>query len=175
VQLKTGPHLWYQQLKSLIKKRSIIFYRRSLLAVITLALPVVLQGLLAYFIPSSEILLNNKEEKTRGYGSLKLDLTRYGPQQLTYYINNPDISNPFSQLMLKFYSYNNRPAVNLNKINSSVYNFVSQQYEQNINTMLSDYYVGLSLTVRSSPSQINSFEFMGYYSKMAYHSVCPNS
>jgi hypothetical protein len=171
IDLNTDYKLWLQQIKSLLIKRFIIFYRRFFLAIITLLLPVLFQGLLSYFIPSSSILINNKVEKTKGYGSLQLDITSYGPQELTYYINNPDETNSFNQLIRKFYSYSNRPAINLNKINSSVINYVENKHDQNLNTLLKKYFVGLTISARNSPQQINSFDFTAHYSKMAYHSI----
>lgn len=169
LKLKKGKGLWIQQLKILLMKRLIIFYRRYLLLSIILFLPAILELLIAFLVPSSSGLLEEKDLQSKQYGSFELDINKYGSNEIPYATNK--INQQIIQLFESYYSYLNRPKINLLKVNGSVEDFVFEKHTKSINSLVKEFYFGMSWRLYSQNfvENINDCEIVGYYSRMAYH------
>lgn len=141
-----------------------------------LLLPIIFQLVLSLIIPPSSTITDDTAQAIRNLGSLKLDIRKYGSQELAYNLNEPttggvNSSYSISQLLTKFYNYQNRPKINLlNKQSNSVFDYVNEKHRNDVMSLLKENYFGFGWSVnQTSPFDVNKFEIVAYYSRMAYH------
>nr|QUF59429.1 ATP-binding cassette transporter Abca3-like1 [Brachionus angularis] len=169
IEFKKGKDLWLQQIKTLLYKRLIVFTRRYILAAVILAIPFVFQLILVCIIPSSSSVIDRLGKTVNNYGIFKLDINRYGSQEIPYYISNPNPDLPLNKLFKSFYSYSNRPQINLIRTySSSINELVFRKHNSSLKSLLNEYYFAMSWF--NSGSNVNNFEIIASFSKMAFQS-----
>lgn len=155
--------LWLQQIECLFVKRFLIFFRRYLLALIILLLPLLFEGLVTYLIPSQTNRIDTLSGLASSLGKLKLDIDNYSPQTLTYYINGSISTLSFQQMFNNYYS--KRSNIKLNEISTDVGQFILQERKNDIKNLVSNYFGGFNVNIiNTTQLEINSF-----YSTFAYH------
>lgn len=164
--LKHGKSLWWQQIKILLYKRWVVFRRRYILAGMILLLPILFQLILAIIIPSSSAVVDEVGQTVQSEGRVSLDVRNYGSQSLYYDLNgSPSVT--LYQLFDEFYTYSNRPRVNAVRLNGSVLDIVYQKQLADMSAFVRGNYFGIEWI--APDSDVNKFEIVAYYSKMAYH------
>ncbi len=101
--LNTGYVLYLQQLRSLLIKRFWIFVRRWILGLVILLLPFVLEASLTSLISSQSTLINSITGRVSSAGSYTFDLTKYGSQNLPYFIGGPGNGSQLDSLIRSVY------------------------------------------------------------------------
>ena len=139
-----------------------------LLSVI-LILPPLLELLIAFLVPSSSSLQDDKDLQLKPYGSFDLDINKYGSNEIPY--STSEINQQLIRLFESYYSYQNRPRINLLKVNGSVADFVLENHTKSVTSLVKEFYFGMSWRLFSQNilENINNCEIVGYYSRMAYH------
>nr|UOU03314.1 ATP-binding cassette subfamily A3-like 1 [Brachionus rubens] len=169
IDLKQEKTLWIQQIKSLLYKRYIIFIRRYMLAFVILLGPLIFQLIIVTIIPSSNSVIDKIGKTENSYGSLNLDINKYDSHEIPYYTIDSNPDNTVNKILTNFYSYSNRPKINLIRVNNSVYDYVTNKHNKSLTSLLKEHYFGITwLSSVTSPSDINSFDITGYYSSTAY-------
>jgi len=168
LKLKKDLGLWLQQIKILLIKRLTIFLRRYLLLTVILFLPLILEILIAFLVPSSSDLQENNSD-TKQYGSFDLNINNYGSNEIPY--STSETNQELIQLFESFYSYQNRPKINLLKVNGSVGDFVFDKHSKSVISLVKEFYFGMSWRIYAQNffANVNDCEITGYYSRLAYH------
>lgn len=164
--LKSGRALWVQQIQSLLYKRFVVFCRRYILGGMILILPIIFQLILAIIIPSSSAVVDEIGQTVKSEGRVSLDVRNYGSQELVYDLNGSP-SPKVHQLFDQFYTYSTRPKVNPVQINGSVVDYVYDKQLNNMVAFIKGHYFGIEWY--SPDSDVNKFDIVAYYSKLAYH------
>ena len=162
----SGFILWLQQIRSLWTKRFWIFFRRYVLAIVILLLPMLMEGILAGIIPSSSTLINSIRGIVSNSGSYELSMTDYGKNTLPYTLNGNVNTTKLQNYVTDLYVSSNRPGITLSPLSSDVNDYVLAQRKSNLQNIYSNYYYGMSLNL-TGPTQLN---VIGYYNSMAFHS-----
>nr|APD26547.1 ATP-binding cassette transporter subfamily A member 3-like X1 protein [Brachionus koreanus] len=169
IELKQGKALWFQQIKSLLYKRLIIFLRRYLLALVILICPLVFQLVIVSIIPSSNSVIDKIGKTENSYGTFELDINKYTSHAIPFYTIDASPTNPVNKVLKSFYKYSNRPNINLLRVNSSVYDYVAKRHNQSLISLLKEYYFGIKwLSSETEPNDFNNFDITAYYSTTAY-------
>lgn len=143
-----------------------MFRRRYILAGMILLLPILFQLILAIIIPSSSAVVDEVGQTVQSEGRVSLDVRNYGSQSLYYDLNgSPSVT--LYQLFDEFYTYSNRPRVNAVRLNGSVLDIVYQKQLADMTAFVKGNYFGIEWI--APDSDVNKFEIVAYYSKMAYH------
>lgn len=156
-----------QQFKALVLKRLWILFRRYFLAALILGLPPLLELFFTLLIPSQTYLINESNQKLEFSGKYELGINNYGPFRLPYFLNGSFSTQPIISLLRNFYDPANRPYVTLVELgDDDVPGFILNHRNQDINTLASDFYIGMSLNITG----VDKFYSTLYYSTMAFHS-----
>lgn len=148
-----------------------VFLRRYILAVVILFFPLLFQLVLVSIIPASTAVLDKLGKTVNNYGEFKLDINRYGTQDIIYYLGDPTPQSPINKLFKNFYSYKNRPTINLVRTNTTVQDLASQKHNRSLNSLLKENYFGITwITPPVRAYNINNLEIIGSFSKLAYQS-----
>nr|QUF59432.1 ATP-binding cassette transporter Abca3-like4 [Brachionus angularis] len=169
-----GLQIYYQQIKSLIKKRFYIFTRRYVILIFTLVLPVLIQSILSYMIPSTSALITQTIDtifSRKFIQSFNLDFGSYGKLDLTYAIFGEDLKKQFNE----FYenkkktnsSYKDLSLSELDNLDINVDSHVYDNRKLNLKNMINNYYFGIEINTNAD-SSIESI--IGLYSTLVYHS-----
>ena len=154
-----GITLWLQQLKSLFVKRFWIFFRRHILAIVILILPMLLEGILSGIIPSSSTILNNLRGVVLEVGSLQLNMNQYGPSVLPYNLVTTTSPLSFSQLqgyMSNLYTPLSRPGTTLMPVSfdTDINGYVLNLRKTNLNNLYANYFFGMSLNLTNGSGSL---------------------
>ncbi|CAF0854082.1 unnamed protein product [Brachionus calyciflorus] len=169
LEFKHGKNLWFQQIRTLLYKRLIIFLRRYMLACVILLCPLIFQLIIVCIIPSSNSVIDKIGKTENSYGAFNLEMKKYNSHEIPFYTIDASRENTINKLLFNFYSYSNRPRVNLLRVNSSVYDYVADKHNKSLTSLLKENFFGLSwLSSAKTPNDINSFEITGMYSTTAY-------
>lgn len=164
--LRTGRALVIQQVRSLLYKRFVVFRRRYILGAMILVLPILFQLILAIIIPSSSAVVDEVGQTVQSEGRVSMDVRNYGSQELYYDLNNsPNLQ--LYKLFNEFYTYSNRPRINAVQLNGSIVDIVYSLQLSNMMAFIRGHYFGIEWI--APDSNINNFEIVAYFSKMAYH------
>ncbi|RNA03981.1 ATP-binding cassette sub-family A member 3-like [Brachionus plicatilis] len=167
--LKQGRTLWLQQMKSLLYKRLIIFLRRYLLALVILICPLIFQLIIVSIIPSSNSVIDKIGKTENSYGIFDLDIKKYNSHEIPFYTIDTSPINPVNKVLRNYYTYSNRPNINLLRVNSSVYDYVANKHNQSLISLLKENFFGISwINSVTEPNDIDSFDITAYYSTTAY-------
>jgi hypothetical protein len=157
--------LWFQQLTSLLTKRFWIFLRRWILGLIILLLPFLLQAILASIIPSQTNLINSLRGIVSSVGTYDLDVTKYGKQDVPYYIGGGGTTTNLETLVQNVLS--EKSGVNPVKYSSNTINDqILQDRKNSLQNIMYNNFVGLIFNMTSS----NRLYADVLYSQIAYHS-----
>ena len=147
-------------------KRLVVFRRRYILGGMILILPILFQLILAIIIPSSSAVVDEVGQTVQSEGRISMDVRNYGSQEL-YYDLNGSPSVMLHQLFNEFYTYSNRARVNAVRVNGSVADYVFEKQLASMMAFIKGHYFGIEWIAPGS--DVNKFEIVTYYSKMAYH------
>ena len=158
----------FLQLRALLKKRARIFFARTFIGVTMLSFPFIMECVFTLIIPSNTNLVNLFAGQYKVVGNYRLDIAKYGRFHLPYFLNESETSPAGGRSLLNnFYARRHRPTVELVKLNdSNVAGFVRAKRADAIGNLISDYYIGLGLFVKS-PTKLSAH---AYYSTLALHS-----
>ncbi len=157
--------MWFQQLTSLLTKRFWIFLRRWILGLIILLLPFLLQAILASIIPSQTNLINSLRGIVSSVGTYDLDVTKYGKQDVPYYIGGGGTTTNLETLVQNVLS--EKSGVNPVKYSSNTINDqILQDRKNSLQNIMYNNFVGLIFNMTSS----NRLYADVLYSQIAYHS-----
>lgn len=119
-------------------------------------------------IPTNTNLVNRYDSNVKYSGKYKLDIQNYGHSfHIPFYINGSYSLIPLKSLLEKFYTFKNRPGIELVQIeNKNVSNFILDKRKSNINNLVNDYYTAISFNV----TDLNKFYTTLHYSTLAFHS-----
>ena len=162
---KTGFKLWIQQIKALLLKRFFIFTRRYILALISLFMPLVLEAIICAVIPSGSSIQSSLSRIVSSSGSVNLQVSNYQPYTMPYALTGSSTS--FQNLLSTFYTTSNRPGITLQNCSyDNVSSTVLQARKNDVNSLVSNYYTGMSFNLVNSTTLYAT----AYYSTFAYHS-----
>jgi len=156
------------QLKALLSKRAILFYRHFLLAGISLFLPLVFEVAFTAIIPSQTYLINQlSDAQVQTSGVYPISVTNYpAPTHLPYFLTGRYSLIPANNLLSKFYTAENRPGVQLVPLSTdTVPAYIDDMRRLDVKNLVGDYFFGLRLNITSS----NKIYATLYYSTMAFH------
>ena len=146
-------------------KKFWIFIRRWILGLIILLLPFLLQAILASIIPSQTNLINSIRGIVSSVGSYELDVTKYGKQDIPYYIGGGGSTASLETLVQNVLSA--KSSVNPVKYPSNNINDqILQDRKNSLQNIMNNNFVGLIFNMTSS----NRLYADILYSQIAYHS-----
>ena len=176
-----GMKLWSQQIKALIVKRIFIFLRRYILALVTLLLPFVLEGVICAIIPTGTNLLSSLTGRPSTLsGTNNLQITNYQPYTMLYSLDGAVDYTKLQKILNNTYTNANRPGVSLERVPYGKYIPPSVFYpfsdissydlnlrKQNLKNLYGNYYTGMGFYLANT-TQIYAD---AYYSTFAYNSA----
>lgn len=157
-----------QQLKALVIKRFHLFKRRYFIVILTLILPILMNGLFNTS-PTASLTgvfnLFNQAANKKPISGYSLDVTQYGQQNLPYKIsvennnNNNDKVNQqasvdqFEQVFKKYFTMDK---VSLEKVddNLTVHEFVREKQNKDVMNLIRNYYSGVELLFNSDTKDV---------------------
>ena len=158
---------------ALLAKRSRIFLRRWVLAIVMLVFPVVLEIVASTFLPSSSDFLASLLE-TGSVKPLNINMNMYGRQNipLSYTDNISQDERSLLKSYLELSSQKNVSKTSINFMdvdvgNETLNDFVLKERERELKLIYSDYYGGIAMSKNPS-NQLLSFVL--YHSSLVYHS-----
>lgn len=136
-----------------------------MLALITLLLAVLLEGLMCYILPTGTNTIDKIGNTEKYLGLYNLEIENYQPYTMPYNcINN---SAQLNDLLKKFYTSSNRPGIKLDNLsNNSIAEYVLQKRKLDIRNLVGNYYTAMNFSIIDSSSLFTTI----YYSTLAYHS-----
>jgi hypothetical protein len=151
-----------------------MFLRRYIIAITALLLPVVIQAILCKTIPSTSSALTsiyNTMINRQHIPAYKLDISNYGNQRVPYSVSSSNKSAKLEETLLQLFENRIRNLKQrvefINTGNESVDDYVYSKRLEDLKNLVSDYFVGLSLSLNKN----NDIEGVGYYSSLALHSA----
>ena len=166
INLKFGNDLIKQQMKALLWKRCLLFYRRFFLAATILLFPIIFETIFVYYIPSQTYLINQFSNLFQNRGSYRIDIKNYGKTYLPYYLHGTYSLVPVRSLLSQFYTASHRPNVELIELTSdNVTEYILARRKEDIENLVENFYFGMSLNVTSEYKIFTTI----YYSTMAFH------
>lgn len=164
---RDGVSLLFHQFITLFKKRFITFYRRYILAAVILTIPLVIQALVVYFIPSQTYLIESASGTLENLGSYKINIENYNPQIIPYSFYGSSNYTIFENFLVKYFNTKGIQAYRVEiSNNQTIDQYVLAKRKENNRNLYDNYYAGLSFNVTNNDiNQINVS-----YSTMAYHS-----
>lgn len=120
-------------------------------------------------IPSSNSVIDKIGKTENSYGVFDLDMKRYASHEIPFYTIDMSSKNPVNKVLKNFYTYSNRPSVNLLRVNSSVYDYVADKHNKSLISLLKENFFGITwLNSITQPADIDKFDITAYYSTTAY-------
>jgi hypothetical protein len=139
--------------------------RRWILGLIILLLPFLLQAILASIIPSQTNLINSIRGIVSSVGAYDLDVTKYGKQDIPYYIGGGGTTTNLETLVQNVLSA--KSGVNPIKYSSNTINDqILQDRKNSLQNIMYNNFVGLIFNMTSS----NRLYADILFSQIAYHS-----
>lgn len=143
--------------------------RRYLLALVIILCPLIFQLIIVSIIPSSNSVIDKIGKTENSYGTFELDIKKYSSHEIPFYTIDASDTNPVNRVLQNFYTYSNRPNINLLRVNSSVYDYVAKKHNKSLISLLKEHYFGITwLNSVTDPNDINNFDITAYYSTTAY-------
>ena len=142
--------------------------RRYILAIVTLFLPLLLELIICFVIPTGTNILSALTGRKTTPGTNNLQITNYQPYTMPYALSGSVNTTDFQNLLNLFYTSSNRPGITLEQVGyDNIPSYILNKRKESLKNLHSNYYTGMSFYLLNTTQIYAS----AYYSTLAYNSA----